>query len=116
MQNVVSWYAVEMLRTILGLLDTALECRVEGNFEFLKAIVALLKTVFRPRRQATAKVGRQKLEKLIYTSFRIALNDRLGKTVGGGSQWGTMPCGLKPACAYVRRSLQNPGQTPTTSA
>ena len=47
------------------------------------------------------------------TSFRrIALNDRLGKTVGGGSQWGTMPCGLKPACAYVRRSLQNPEQTP----
>ena len=90
----------------------ALECGVEGNFGLFKAIVALLKTVFRPRRQATAKMGKQTLEILMNASFRIALNDRLGKTVGGGSQWGTMPCGLKPACAYVRRSLQNPEQTP----
>ena len=45
----------------------ALECRVESNFELLKAILSLLKTVFRPRKEATAKVSGQKRNKLIKT-------------------------------------------------
>ena len=45
----------------------ALERRVEGNFELLKATLALLKTVVRPREQATAKVSGQKREQLIKT-------------------------------------------------
>ena len=65
---------------------------------------------------SNGKGGQADIGKTMNTSFRIALNNRLGKTVGGGSQWGTMPCGLKPEFAYVRRSLQNPEQTPTTSA
>ena len=47
------------LSTILGL-SNAVSKATSGLF---KAIVALLKTVFRPRRQATAKVGKQTLEK-----------------------------------------------------
>jgi hypothetical protein len=40
----------------------ALECHLEAILELLKAILAILKTIFKPRRQATAHMSGQKLE------------------------------------------------------
>jgi hypothetical protein len=54
---------------------------------------------------------------IVVTSFRVACpQNQLGKSLGGGSRWGAMICGLKPACAHDGRrgepgiTMQSPEQ------